>query len=129
MRSVFAMLPPTTQEELLQRINRGPEEAEVVQWLGFIGAAPTPEKTADYAAWGTYLTFCAAYDDMLPLLREQYAQAIARAGQQDREAKRRWDPQQRLGEHRMTYYWRGTNKNWPNSAGGSRAANSTTLEV
>lgn len=70
---------------------------------------PSDQEQVAYfnAAWDAYLMFCPAYDDVLPVLRAQYAQAVARVGHYDREAKRRRDPQQHLGQHLMTYYWRG----------------------
>ena len=59
------------------------------------------------AAWETYITFCPAYNDVLPVLRAQYARAVAAVTQYDGADKRDQGPQRRLGEHLVAYYWQG----------------------
>lgn len=60
------------------------------------------------AAWNTYVTtFCRPYDDVLGILREQYRHAVERIG--CRRDDTRWlaNPDERLAEHLMEFYWRG----------------------
>jgi len=57
-------------------------------------------------AWDTYVTFCRPYNDVLPLLREEYLRAIDRIGS-DRGTRHIADPDERLAEHLMVYYWLG----------------------
>jgi hypothetical protein len=59
------------------------------------------------AAWNTYLRFCQPYKDVLPLLRAQYARAVASVTGYDPAAKPRFAPELRLGEHLVSYYWMG----------------------
>ena len=68
-----------------------------------------PEHAALHAAaWETYLVFCQPYKDVLPVLRDQYACAVATVAGYDPAAKRRFSPEDRLGEHLVVYYWQGT---------------------
>lgn len=59
------------------------------------------------AAWNTYVTFCRPYDNVLDILREQYRHAVERIG--CRRDDTRWlaNPDERLAEHLMVFYWRG----------------------
>ncbi|MDI6869714.1 MAG: hypothetical protein QMD88_09135 [Coprothermobacterota bacterium] len=59
------------------------------------------------AAWNTYVTFCSPYDNVLDILREQYCHAVERIG--CRRDNTRWfaNPDERLAEHLMAFYWRG----------------------
>lgn len=59
------------------------------------------------AAWETYITFCAPYDNAFDLLREEYGRAIERIGTASGERQSLADPDRRLAEHLMTLYWRG----------------------
>jgi len=59
------------------------------------------------AAWETYITFCAPYDNAFDLLREEYSRAVERIGTASGERQRLADPDRRLAEHLMTLYWRG----------------------
>ncbi len=58
-------------------------------------------------AWNTYVTFCRPYDNVLDILREQYRHAVERIG--CRRDDTRWlaNPDERLAEHLMEFYWRG----------------------
>jgi hypothetical protein len=71
---------------------------------------PLEDQHRDYleAAWNTYIAFCQPYDDVLELLRPQYRTAVERISSP--KEKQRWlaDPDQKLVEHLMAYYWRGT---------------------
>jgi hypothetical protein len=58
------------------------------------------------AAWNAYIIFCAAYDNVFDVLRDEYGQALDRVGAVHSE-RLRGDPHQRLAEHLMVYYWRG----------------------
>ncbi|MBT9260256.1 MAG: hypothetical protein KM310_10995 [Clostridiales bacterium] len=59
------------------------------------------------AAWNSYVTFCRPYDNVLDILREQYRHAAERIG--CRRDDTRWlaNPDERLVEHLMAFYWRG----------------------
>jgi len=59
------------------------------------------------AAWNTYVTFCRPYDNVLDILREQYRHAVERIS--CRRDDTRWlaNPDERLAEHLMGFYWRG----------------------
>lgn len=59
------------------------------------------------AAWETYVTFCAPYNNVLEILRGQYAAAAERLGEGKEESRRLADPEKRLAEHLMVFYWRG----------------------
>jgi|LFRM01.1.fsa_nt_gb hypothetical protein len=59
------------------------------------------------AAWNTYVTFCSPYDNVLDILREQYRHAVEQID--CRRDDTRWlaNPDERLAEHLMVFYWRG----------------------
>lgn len=59
------------------------------------------------AAWKTYVTFCQPYDDVLPVLREQYAFAVEKIGKPSTIEIDMANADQRLTEHLMIYFWRG----------------------
>lgn len=65
------------------------------------------EEALREAAWNTYVTFCRPYDNVLDILREQYRHAVERLG--CRRDDTRWlaNPDERLAEHLMAFYWRG----------------------
>ena len=60
------------------------------------------------AAWGTYITFCDAYDNVFDILRKEYGSAVNRIGSTWRKTPG-WmtDPDRRLAQHLMVLYWRG----------------------
>lgn len=70
---------------------------------------PIDDSQAMYrdAAWETYIHFCAPYDEVFEVLRDQYAAAVQRLGARSGERRRLADPDQHLAEHLMTLYWRG----------------------
>jgi hypothetical protein len=59
------------------------------------------------AAWGTYVTFCGPYDNVLDILREQYRHAVERLSCRHDGNRRLPDPGEKLAEHLMVFYWRG----------------------
>lgn len=59
------------------------------------------------AAWETYIIFCAPYDEVFEVLRDQYLAAIKRLDASKEERRQLGDPDDRLAEHLMTFYWRG----------------------
>ena len=59
------------------------------------------------AAWNTYVTFCKPYDNVLDILREQYRHAAERIGCRRDDAQWLANPDERLAEHLMVFYWRG----------------------
>jgi hypothetical protein len=70
---------------------------------------PAGQEHAPYwvAAWDAYVTFCGAYDVVLPLLRNEYLRAIPLQPPEESK-KRRHDQREFLAHHLMTFYWRGT---------------------
>ncbi len=59
------------------------------------------------AAWEAYLYFCAPYNNVFDILGNQYKNAVEHLGEIREGEKRLADPDQRLAEHLMTFYWRG----------------------
>jgi len=59
------------------------------------------------AAWNTYVTFCKPYDNVLDILREQYRYAVERIGCYRDDTRWLANPDERLAEHLMVFYWRG----------------------
>lgn len=59
------------------------------------------------AAWQTYMIFCAPYDAVFEVLREEYASAVERMGTTAKWRIRSAKPDDRLADHLMTLYWRG----------------------
>ena len=70
---------------------------------------PTPEATdrCRTAAWLTYASFCPPYDNVFDAIPEIYACAIATLGQNAGVKSRYGDPDERLGQHLVAFYWRG----------------------
>ena len=64
------------------------------------------EETLRTAAWETYIIFCRPYNNVLGTLRDQYEVAVEHIGRSTKGGKLA-DPDERLGEHLMTFYWRG----------------------
>lgn len=59
------------------------------------------------AAWEAYINYCSPYDDVLELLKEEYGRAVELIGTTPSERRKFSDPDKRLAEHLMTYYFRG----------------------
>jgi hypothetical protein len=59
------------------------------------------------AAWNTYVVFSEPYDNVLGILRPQYEQAVKRIGSRHDDARWLADPDEKLAEHLMVFYWRG----------------------
>jgi hypothetical protein len=60
------------------------------------------------AAWETYISFCAPYDDAFDLLRPIYAKSVNELSTKGaKETRKVRDPERSLAEHLMTFYWRG----------------------
>lgn len=59
------------------------------------------------AAWNTYVTFCRPYDNVLDILREQYRHAVERISCRCDDTRWLANPDERLAEHLMGFYWRG----------------------
>lgn len=59
------------------------------------------------AAWNTYVTFCRPDDDVLDILCEQYRHAAERIGCHRDDTRWLANPDERLAEHLMEFYWRG----------------------
>jgi len=58
------------------------------------------------AAWNAYLAFCQPYDNVFALLRDQYEHAVEQIGSPRDKKPLLRDPDERLAEHLMVYYWR-----------------------
>jgi hypothetical protein len=59
------------------------------------------------AAWEAYIIFCPPYDSVFGVLREEYSRAIELLGLLSKEKRYIANPEDRLAEHLMTFYWRG----------------------
>jgi hypothetical protein len=58
------------------------------------------------AAWCTYVSFSGAYNDVLPILADQYAKAVGEVSAKHIFKKSRLNPDQGLAQHLAIYYWR-----------------------
>jgi len=70
---------------------------------------PQNSESAAYfdAAWNTYVVFCRPYDSVLEILRLFYLFAVERIGVRRDDTRWPEDPDKRLAEHLMVFYWRG----------------------
>ena len=70
---------------------------------------PTAESQCELrdAAWETYLAFHMVYDNVYPLLQDEYRRAVERIGSARSTVWRVADPDERLAGHLVTLYWRG----------------------
>jgi hypothetical protein len=70
---------------------------------------PVEESLQKYfeAAWNTYVVFCPPYDNVFEVLESIYAHAIDQLSAMADIESRVDDPDHHLGQHLMTYYWRG----------------------
>ncbi|MBX6764609.1 MAG: hypothetical protein IRY88_13155 [Rubrobacteraceae bacterium] len=59
------------------------------------------------AAWNTYIAFCRPYDNVLEVLRPFYRVAVDRIGGQRDDTRWLADPDEKLAEHLIVFYWRG----------------------
>lgn len=59
------------------------------------------------AAWNTYITFCKPYDNVLEILKPFYSLVVERIGVRRDGTRWRTDPDKKLAEHLMVFYWRG----------------------
>src|SRR5882724_8617100 len=59
------------------------------------------------AAWNAYIRFSAPYDNVFPILNDEYRAAAERSSAWDPERGTHGDPDGYLGEHLMAFYGRG----------------------
>jgi hypothetical protein len=59
------------------------------------------------AAWDAYIVFCAPYDNVLEALHQQYTFAVNSLGLARKMNRPIHDPEERLAEHLVIFYWRG----------------------
>jgi hypothetical protein len=59
------------------------------------------------AAWGAYVILSPPYNNVLDVLRDQYALATELVSHPGHGFRWMADPAEKLGEHLATYYWRG----------------------
>lgn len=59
------------------------------------------------ASWNAYITFCRPYDFVLDILRGRYHYAVARIGCRCEYSPGLAEPDEKLAEHLMIFYWRG----------------------
>lgn len=59
------------------------------------------------AAWNTYIAFCRPYDDVWEVLKPLYRLAVERIGRRRDDTRWLADPDGKLAEHLMVFYWRG----------------------
>jgi len=65
------------------------------------------ERTFRDAAWETYIVFCAPYDPVLDVLKDQYACAVENIGIVSKDKRLLADPDERLANHLIVFYARG----------------------
>ncbi|MBC7185948.1 MAG: hypothetical protein H5U38_02830 [Calditrichaeota bacterium] len=66
------------------------------------------EKEAFFeAAWNSYIALCRPYDNVWEILRPSYRLAVDRIGVRRDDTRWLADPDERLAEHLMVFYWRG----------------------
>jgi hypothetical protein len=70
---------------------------------------PVDPTLASYreAAWNAYIRFSDPYDNVFPLLKDEYRAAAERSSAWDPKRATHGDSDSRLGEHLMTFYARG----------------------
>ncbi len=59
------------------------------------------------AAWNTHIAFCGPDDNVLEILKPYYGLAADRIGGQRDDKRWLADPDEKLAEHLMVFYWRG----------------------
>lgn len=80
LRSVFARLPSEVQEDVLRRIDAGPEEPGVVRWLEYIGVQPTAEKIRQFGTHWRAERFALIADHLPETWRSRVQDVLTRAG-------------------------------------------------
>jgi hypothetical protein len=68
---------------------------------------PTNDNALWHAAWDTYISYSAAYDNVFDLLRPYYAFATEQIGRHDHLWEGPQPPDFSLSQHLLTFYWRG----------------------
>ncbi len=66
-----------------------------------------PTRSLHLAAWDSYIKFSKPYLRVYELLKDQYGAAICRLGSLSEDNLRSQDPEERLAEHLMIFYWHG----------------------
>lgn len=59
------------------------------------------------AAWNAYIKYCQPYDDVLPVLNDEYKSAIIRMNDNAEDQEKIDNINKRLAEHIFVFYWRG----------------------
>jgi hypothetical protein len=59
------------------------------------------------ACWNAYIVSCSPYDDVFNIFRDEYGNACRRIGRKSGPSGHIGDPDERLAEHLMVFYWRG----------------------
>ena len=84
------------------------DEGWVAAHLSDIFPAASGQSELRDAAWNTYICWCQPYDPMFGLLRTEYAAAIDRVPSVGgRDLSNSHGADQKLGEHLVTFHWRG----------------------
>lgn len=58
-------------------------------------------------AWNAYIKYCQPYDDVLPVLNDEYKSAIKRMNGNAEDQEKTDNINKRLAEHIFVFYWRG----------------------
>lgn len=83
------------------------------QWLSakvgeIFPSSPEHSRLRD-AAWNAYICWSPPYDSLFEVLRDEYLAAISRVPSgSERDLSHTEQADQKLGEHLVTFYWRGT---------------------
>lgn len=97
IRSVYGRFLPW-----LILLDRGWVEANLVR---IFPQDPALESLRN-ATWETYILSCEPYNDTFAALREEYGRAVDRIGTKEASPRRTADPDENLGTHLITFYWR-----------------------
>jgi hypothetical protein len=76
------------------------------RWVASRSAALFPD--GDTTIWDTYISWCAPYDSVFRIIEDQYRAAVGRMPTTSgSKPSRRGSVDLKLGEHLITFYWRG----------------------
>ena len=70
---------------------------------------PLDAESKEYfdATWNTYIIFCQPYYNVFQILHDVYAHAVDQISQHEVRFRYLADPDRRLAEHLMAFYWQG----------------------
>lgn len=69
--------------------------------------ADKPPQLFYESVWNTYIVFCAPYDNVFEVIKDQYVLAVGALAEPKSENQMRREPDKHLAEHLMVFNWRG----------------------